>query len=79
MNFEPKLNKKYVQLDYKYIIMEYVPISKGRGIVRIANNVDMKIDIVPLAIMEFICKKFCVDFLEIVMNVSGKFPGSKWE
>ena len=73
------MNKKYVQIDYNYIIMEYVPLGVGKGIVRMANNADMKIDIVPLGIIEFISKKFCVDFLEIVMKVSQRFPGSKWE
>ena len=78
MNFTPQMNKKYVQIDYNYIIMEYIPMGVGRGLVRMANNADMKISIVPLAIIEFISKKFCVDFLEIVMNVSERFPGSKW-
>ena len=44
-----------------------------------ANKVNMKIDLVPLFIIEFISKKFCVDFMEMVMKVSGKFPGSAWE
>ena len=79
IGFAPQLNEKYVQIDYKYIIMEYVPLGVGKGLVRMANNVDMKVSLLPLSILEFISKKFCVDFLEIVMKVSHKFPHSKWE
>lgn len=68
-----------VQIDYHYITMQYEPLGVNRGLVTMANKVNMKLDLVPLFIIEFISKKFCVDFMEIVMKVSEKFPGSVWE
>ena len=67
-----------MQIDYKYLIVRYVPIDKKRGKATIAINVDMKINFVPLGIMEFVCKLVGKDFFRLVIAASGKFKGSKW-
>ena len=59
-----------VQIDYHYIIVQYKPLGVGRGLITTANKVDMKLRFIPLFIIELVSKKFCVDFLKIVMKVS---------
>ena len=73
------MNPKYIQIDYKYLIIEYVPISVNRGKLSLAINNDMKLNFVPLFIMEFLVKKFCTDFFGSVMKASATFAGSEWE
>ena len=73
------MDKRSVVIEYKYLVIKYVPIAKDKGKVCIALNIDMKINFVPLALMELICKKFCRDFFKVVMEASNKFKGSKWE
>lgn len=79
LDFAPTLNPSYVQIDYRYLCIKYEPLAVGRGKATIAMNIDMKLNFVPLWILELVCKKFCNDFLQQVMDVSNRFPGSKWE
>jgi len=51
LEYTPHVNSKYVQIDYRYLTVCYVPIDKKRGKATIAINVDMKINFVPLALM----------------------------
>jgi hypothetical protein len=60
-------------------LIQYTPTAVGRGRAMVAINIDMKLDFVPVSIMEFVVKKFCFDFFTIVMNAGRKFKGSKWE
>jgi hypothetical protein len=60
-------------------MVRYVPIGENRGVATIAVNIDMKLDFVPMGVLEWICKKFCRDFFKIVVEASDKFKGSKWE
>lgn len=79
LDYTPKPNSKCVQIDYKYMILQYVPEGIDKGKVSIAVNIDMKINIVPLFIMEVVVKKFCFDFFGLVMDAVSRFKGSKWE
>ena len=54
-------------------------MSENRGQVTIAMNIDMKMNFVPLWMMEMVCKIFCKNFFKVVMRASLKFKGSKWE
>ena len=74
-----KINEKYVQIDYKYLSVKYEVIGFHRGKATIATNIDMKLNLIPLAILELVAKAFCRDFLENVMECSRNFAGSKWE
>lgn len=60
-------------------MIKYVPTERGKGKASIAINIDMKLNLIPLWIIEIVSKKFCMDFLEVIIEVSGKFGGSKWE
>ena len=60
-------------------MVQYQPIDSKKGIATVAMNIDMKVNFVPLWIMEMVCKKFCCDFLQEVVKVSGTFKGSKWD
>jgi hypothetical protein len=79
LNFTPVVNQDYVQIEYKYLIVRYIPIDQKRGRASIAVNIDMKLNFVPLGLMEFVCKVAIKDFFGLVMEASSKFPGSKWE
>jgi hypothetical protein len=68
-----------VQIDYKYLIIHYVPTGVNKGKAIIAVNTDMKISFVPLALMEVVSKSICLKFLESVRDANHKFKGSQWE
>lgn len=61
------------------MLIEYVPTGFHKGVVSVALNIDMKLNFLPLALMELICKKFCKDFFWVVMEASNNYEGSKWE
>jgi hypothetical protein len=60
-------------------VIEYTPIALHRGKVKVAMNVDMKLALIPISIIELVCKRFCSDFLQKVMEISTNFKGSEWE
>ena len=68
-----------MQIDYKYFVVRFEPINRKRARATVAMNIDMKLNLVPLWIMEMVCKKFCCDFLQEVVRVSDSFKGSKWD
>ena len=78
-DFSPKINKDFVQIVFEYLVVQYIPTGIDKGKATVAINIDMKLNFVPLGIMEMVCKKFCRDFLWVVMEASNKFPGSKWD
>lgn len=79
LNFTPEVNKDYVQIEYKYLMVQYIPIDQKRGKASIAINIDMKINFVPLGLMEFVCILAFKDFFNLVIEASAKFKGSKWD
>ena len=68
-----------MQIDYKYLLIEYVPTGYNKGIVSVALDIDMKLNFLPMTLLEMICKKFCRDFFWVVLEASNNFSGSKWE
>ena len=52
LGYECKINKDYVQLEYKYFVIKYEPIDRIRGKVTLAMNVDIKISFIPLWIQD---------------------------
>lgn len=79
LDYQPKPNEKYVQIEYKYMMVKYIPEGIDKGRVSIAVNIDMKLNFIPLWIMEMVVKKFCLDFFKVVMEAASKFEGSKWD
>ncbi len=66
-----------MQLEYKFFLVQYKPIDRSRGKIKIAMNVDMKIS-VPKFIMDPVTQNFGKDFLKNVLEVTQNFEGSEW-
>jgi hypothetical protein len=50
-NYEVTLNPKCVQLDYKYLVVKYVPLSDNSGKMVLGVNIDLKLNMLPLSIL----------------------------
>jgi len=79
LDYKPIPNPKFVQINFEYLLIKYIPTGINKGKATLALNIDMKLNFVPLGIMEMVCKKFCFDFFKVVMQASENFKGSKWE
>ena len=77
--YDVKLNPKCVQLDYKYVVVKYVPVSETSGKMIMGVNIDLKLNMLPLSIMEMVNISFSQDFYENLVKISRKFEGSVWQ
>jgi hypothetical protein len=68
-----------VQLDYKYFVVEYTPITTNKGWIRLGINVDMKLPAVPTFILDYACRNFGFEFISNILNIAKKFEGSEWQ
>ena len=59
-------------------MVKYFPLERGKGRIQMAVNIDMKLNLIPLWIIELVSKKFCRDFFDVIVKMSGKFSGSVW-
>lgn len=50
-DYTPRMNKDYVQIDYKYIITEYTPIGVGKGKLKVVLNNDLKLNFLPMRLL----------------------------
>ena len=57
--------------------MQYQPIDRHKGKIKIAMNVDMKIA-APKFILDPVTQNFGKDFLKNVLKVTQNFEGSEW-
>ncbi len=55
-------NSELVELDYKFYIMEYTPVTMNRGRIRLATNVNMKLGFLPMFIINKTCRIFAFDY-----------------
>lgn len=78
-DYHPKPEKDSVLLNYKYLCLEYKPLTPKKGFLRFCVNVDMSLDMVPKFILEMMTKKFGVDLFESIVKISRKFKGSDWD
>ena len=69
----------YIRLEYKFFIVEYIPITKERARVRLASKVDMKLNFLPQFIINMSARKFAFNYFKNIMKVNNKFKGSEWE
>lgn len=69
-NYEVIVNKKCVQLDYKYVAVKYVPLSKTSGKVIMGVNIDLKLNMLPLTILEMVSASFSQDFFDNIVRIS---------
>lgn len=49
--YNVELNPKCVQLDYKYLVVKYVPLSETSGKMIMGVNIDLKLNMLPLTIL----------------------------
>ena len=68
-----------VRLEYKFFIIEYIPVGKNRAKVRLASNVDLKLNFLPKFILSISARKFAFDYFKNIMKINEKFKGSEWE
>jgi hypothetical protein len=67
-----------VQLDYKYLVIKYVPLSETSGKMIMGVNIDLKLNMLPLYILELVSISFSHDFFDNIVKISEKFEGSIW-
>jgi len=68
-----------VQLNYKYFVIEYTPVSTTEGWIKLALNIDMKLRGVPMFLLDFGCRNFGFDFISNILKIARKFEGSEWQ
>ena len=79
LEYFPQINEKYIQLSYKYFVVEYRPMREGVGQITVAMNVDSKINIVPMWMMDMLSQDYGSNFLKNIIKISESFKGSEWE
>ena len=65
-----------VSLDYKFFMLEYKPISKTRGNIKMASCVDMNLEFIPKFILNKTARIFAFDYFKNMLKISKKFKGS---
>lgn len=68
-----------MQLDYKYLVVKYVPLSETSGKMTLGVNIDLKLNMLPLPILEMVSISFSKDFFDNLVRISKNFEGSIWE
>ena len=80
INFEvQKDDEDLVELQYKFYIIQYTPLSERKGKMRLATNVNMQLGFLPMFIINKSCRTFAFDYFKNMMNVNKKFKGSEWQ
>jgi hypothetical protein len=70
VGYEVKQNPKCVQFDYKYLVVKYVPLSDNSGRMIMGMNIDLKLNMVPLSILEMVSISFSQQFYESIVKIS---------
>ena len=68
-----------MQFDYKYLVIKYVPLSENSGKMIMGMNMDLKLNMLPLSLLEIVSVNFSQDFYENIVKISKKFKGSVWD
>jgi hypothetical protein len=50
-----------------------------RGTIKLAINIDLQLNMVPLSLLEMVSVSFSKDFYDSIVKVSKKFEGSVWD
>ena len=75
----PDATDKYVRLEYKFFIVEYKPVSKHRAKIRLASKIDMKMNYLPLWILNKSARIFAFDYFKNILEKVKNYKGSAWE
>jgi hypothetical protein len=74
----PAPTEKYVRLEYKFFIVEYIPLSNGRAKIRLASKIDMKMNFLPLFILNKSARIFAFDYFKNILEKVKNYKGSAW-
>lgn len=72
-------NDKYVRLEYKFFLVEYIPLGGSRAKIRLATKIDLKMDFVPNFILFRSARIFAFDYFKNIIEGVKNFKGSGWE
>lgn len=78
IDIPPDYKSKYVRFLYNFFVVEYIPLSRTRGRVKIANNIDMKFSFLPYFVLHRTTVMFGLDYFKNVIKVNEKFENSGW-
>ena len=67
------MNEKFIQLEYKYFILIYKPICRGKGNITLAMNVDTKMDFIPIWLQDKISQDFGNQFYTSILKQTKGF------
>ena len=74
----PDATDKFVRLEYKFFIVEYKPVSKTRAKIRLASKIDMKMNYLPLWILNKSARIFAFDYFKNILERVKNYKGSVW-
>lgn len=74
----PPPTKDLVRLEYKFFIVEYKPRPNGKAIIRLASKIDMKLNFLPLFILNKSARIFAFDYFRNILDRTKKYVGSAW-
>lgn len=74
----PPPNDKYVRLEYKFFIVEYKPIGKNRAKIRLCSKIDMKMNYLPMFILNKSARIFAFDYFKNILDRVKNYKGSAW-
>jgi hypothetical protein len=70
---------KYIRLEYKFFLIEYIPLEGKRARIRLASKIDMKMDFIPKFILFRSARVFAFDYFKNIIDRIKNFKGSPWE
>lgn len=68
-----------MRLEYKFFIVEYLPLTKQRAKIRLSSKIDMKMNYLPLFILNKSARIFAFDYFKNILKISKNYKGSPWE
>jgi len=68
-----------VRLEYKFFIVEYIPLTKKRAQIRLASKIDMKLNFLPLFILNKSARIFAFDYFKNILDRTKNYEGSAWQ
>ena len=60
-------------------IVEFKPVAKGRTRIRLASKIDMKMNYLPLLILNKSARNFAFDYFRNILDRVKNYKGSEWE
>lgn len=77
--FQVPKESEFVRLEYKFFIVEYLPLTKQRARIRLSSKIDMKMNYLPLFILNKSARIFAFDYFKNILKISKNYKGSPWE